>query len=220
MCDTSWKPVPEQGAIAKTSENVIRQDNQGGLKITGGNAAGGSTEAESMGGGIYCLQSSPRIHNNLIDSNTVEGSVSHGGDLLCQESSPVISNNTTVSNVAEGSNANGGGIFCYDSSPNIFDCIIWGNHASTDASLFECCDPCFCCIEGWDGGGEGNVSDDPMFIVGPLGEYYLHPDSPCIDAGSRSAFAAGLSSWTTQVSGSPDTGAVDIGYHYPIPAKR
>jgi len=56
-----------------------------------------------------------------------------------------------------------------------------------------------------------------MFVEGPLGEYYLHPDSPCIDAGSRSAEQAGLSDRATQADSTPDTGIVDMGYHYPLP---
>jgi len=56
-----------------------------------------------------------------------------------------------------------------------------------------------------------------MFVSGPQGEYYLDPDSPCIDAGSRSASEAGLSDRTTQADGKPDTGTVDMGFHYPVP---
>lgn len=109
----------------------------------------------------------------------------------------------------------GGGIRYFDGLA--IDCIIWGNSASTDPNLFECSDPSFSCIEDWDGAGEGNIHDDPMFVTGPLGGYYLHPDSPCIDTGSRSAQGAGLSDRTTQADGTPDTGQVDMGYHYPIP---
>ena len=65
--------------------------------------------------------------------------------------------------------------------------------------------------------GEGNFSEDPMFITGSLGDYYLDPNSPCVDAGSRSSDEAGLSDRTTQTDGTPDTGIVDMGYHYPLP---
>jgi len=44
--------------------------------------------------------------------------------------------------------------------------------------------------------------------------------SLCVNAGSTLATAAGLSDRTTQADGTPDTGVVDMGYHYPIPAKR
>jgi hypothetical protein len=51
--------------------------------------------------------------------------------------------------------------------------------------------------------------------AGPLGNYYLPPNSPLIDAGSTTADQVGLSDFTTQTSQVPDTGTVDIGYHYP-----
>ena len=98
----------------------------------------------------------------------------------------------------------------------IADCIIWGNFASKDPSLHECPIPSFSCIEGWNGIGEGNIQGDPMFVAGPFGDYYLHPESPCIDAGSQSAQDAGLSDRTTLVKGTPDAGIVDMGFHYPI----
>jgi hypothetical protein len=62
---------------------------------------------------------------------------------------------------------------------------------------------------------------DPLFVSGPLGDYYLScraagqdADSPCIDAGSTSASAAGVGNLTTRTDGAFDTGVVDIGYHY------
>jgi len=165
----------------------------------------------ASGGGIYCLQSSPRIHNNLIASNTVEASIGQGGGVFCQESSPIISNNTIVSNALEGSNAEGGGIFCYDCSPSIFDCIIWDNGDDLAG-----CSATYCCIQDFTF-GKRNINDDPLFVTGPNGDYYLDRDSPCIDAGSRSADEAGLAKYTTQAKGTLDTGTVDMGYHYSIP---
>jgi len=95
--------------------------------------------------------------------------------------------------------------------PTIIDCILWGN----GDDLYDC-DASYCCIEDPDE-GVGNTHDDPMFVIGPLGEFYLAPESPCIDAGSQSAVEAGLSDRTTQADGTPDTGTVDMGLHYPIP---
>ncbi len=69
--------------------------------------------------------------------------------------------------------------------------------------------------------GEGNFVADPMFVSGPLGDYYLSSveagqdaDSPCMDAGSTSASIAGVNWRTTRTDGEFDTGTVDIGYHY------
>jgi hypothetical protein len=64
-------------------------------------------------------------------------------------------------------------------------------------------------------------SDDPEFeplpeALGNLAQaYYLDQNlSPCIDAGSRLAFDAGLSNYTTSIFNTPDRDDVDLGYHY------
>ncbi|MHC4574912.1 MAG: right-handed parallel beta-helix repeat-containing protein [Planctomycetota bacterium] len=61
------------------------------------------------------------------------------------------------------------------------------------------------------------IDDDPRFVAG----YYLShaaagqdQDSPCIDAGSNEASTLGLEMYTTRTDGLPDTGPLDIGYHY------
>ncbi len=50
---------------------------------------------------------------------------------------------------------------------------------------------------------------------GPLGNFYLPPNSPLIDAGSRTADQVGLYHFTTRTSQLKETNSVvDIGYHY------
>ena len=123
------------------------------------------------------------------------------------ESLPTIQNNTITDNSAVG---DGGGVFCLESSwPAIVDCIIWAN----GDDLYNCV-ATYCCIEDLDE-GEGNIHEDPMSVIWPLGDYYLDPESPWIDAGSQSASTAGLCDKTTQADGTPDTGTVDMGRHYP-----
>ncbi|MBN2563290.1 MAG: hypothetical protein JXQ75_20410, partial [Phycisphaerae bacterium] len=63
---------------------------------------------------------------------------------------------------------------------------------------------------------------DPLFVDSPHGAYYLGQtaagqavQSPCIDAGSASASFLGLDFATTRTDHLPDTGIVDIGFHYP-----
>ena len=53
-------------------------------------------------------------------------------------------------------------------------------------------------------------TEDPKFVNG----YHLASDSPAIDAGSRTAEAAGLANRTVRADGELDTGVVDLGYHY------
>ncbi len=221
--DSAYHVILCDGADAITIE---------GFTITGG-YANGSKDRNARGAGICCYESSPTILNNTITRNSSDGQYSYGGGIYCYESSPIISNNTITDNSAYygggihcsdswptisnntiiGNSARyGGGIRCdHESSPTILDCIIWANG---DDLLG--CSASYCCIEDGDS-GTGNIHDDPMFVSGPQGEYYLDPDSPCIDAGSRSASEAGLSDRTTQADGTPDTGTVDMGFHYPVP---
>jgi predicted outer membrane repeat protein len=71
-------------------------------------------------------------------------------------------------------------------------------------------------------GSTNNIDADPLFVTGPLGNYYLShigagqdTDSPCIDAGSNSALYRGLTErYTTRVDNVPDAREVDMGYHY------
>ena len=162
--------------------------------------------ASHKGGGVHCSQNSwPDILNNVIASNLAED----GGGIYCYGCPQVIGFNTITGNTAS---SDGGGIYC-DSSvlPTIIDCIIWGN----GDDLYHC-SATYCCIEDNDA-GEGNIHEDPIFVPGPFGDYYLDPSSLCINAGSRMTVDADLSDRTTQADGTPDTGTVDMGFHYPIP---
>lgn len=110
---------------------------------------------------------------------------------------------------------NSGGIGGIDSGIKIKNSTVWGTPLDEDAAVI------YSCAEGgWD--GEGNISGDPLFVTGPLGDYYLsHSDaegqqSPCVDAGRGYASVYGLDDYTTCTDHRPDAGIVDIGYHYPI----
>jgi len=79
--------------------------------------------------------------------------------------------------------------------------------------------------------GEGMIRENALLTFGPLGDYYLsHVDagqyetSPCFDTGSTLANAACfdttggticMNERTTRIDAVPDTGALDMGYHYP-----
>ena len=78
----------------------------------------------------------------------------------------------------------------------------------------------------------GILNADPLFVSleqevteeDPIKAFYLSQrdaeqpaTSPCVDAGDRSAKAAGLDGHTTRTDGLPDQGIVDLGYHYDVP---
>ncbi len=50
------------------------------------------------------------------------------------------------------------------------------------------------------------------------GAYYLNQaTSLCVNTGSAPAVNFGMNTMTTDPAGTPDSGQVDMGYHYPIP---
>jgi len=172
--------------------------------------------AVCCGGGLYAcsgLIANCIIMDNFTAQEPAEGDWGGGGLSSCRGDiqSCTICFNTTA--------GYGGGL--HDCA-GISDCIIWGNtpyqmYCYGAAALYSC-------IQDWTGGGEGNTSDDPLFVSGPLGDYYLScraagqaADSPCIDRGSGTAESLGLDKLTTRTDGVPDLGVVDMGYHYPLP---
>ena len=65
------------------------------------------------------------------------------------------------------------------------------------------------------GGHEVIVTNSYNWQHSWLGNYYLPPDSPLIDAGSTTADQLGLYHFTTQTNQVPETNSVvDMGYHY------
>lgn len=92
--------------------------------------------------------------------------------------------------------------------------VLWGNTAggviSTNGKFSYTCSQELLA-------GTGNMNVNPLFAIG----YYLSvnglptqgADSPCIDAGSMTAAAAGLDERTTRTDGTGDAGQVDLGYH-------
>jgi len=133
------------------------------------------------GGGLSnCSRAA--IENNIIAGNTADG---QGGGL---SGGGVIRNNTITGNSAD---LGGGLAYCRGTIRN---CIIWRNVDNYGYQLAWSADPLHSCIEGWIGGGEGNIAQDPLFIDpdGPDNDtdtyedndYHLSSSSPCIDVGT------------------------------------
>ncbi len=166
-------------------DNVIRgnwteQDESagGGLKYCGGwigfNTIIGNRSRCDGGGGLAVCPAS--IVGNLIAANTTDGT---GGGLM--DCDGLILNNTVVDNRARG--FAGDLAYC---GGTIRNCIFWGNTAESGSPLLESSLPTYSCIQGWNGGGEGNLSTDPWFVSPAVGNYRLASASPCIDAGDPS----------------------------------
>jgi len=157
------------GDLYPTVTNCTFKNNQGGYG----------------GGAIMNYYSSPRITNSVFWNNTVD--VAGGAIYNMLSSSPFITNCTFSGNSAW----NGGAVNADDSSyPIIANSIFWGNTAIYGAPQ----------IAGHTGGvsysdvdqagftGNGNIRSDPLFVSPDIGNLHLRPGSPCIDAGSDSAY--------------------------------
>ncbi len=183
------------------------------------------------GGGVYCTdQSGPTLTNCIFAENTAMT----GGAMFNTTTAVLILTNCTLAgNTAR---YGGGGIYNVDSDPTVVNCILRGNSnsGSTDepAQIHNTSGATpavdYCCIQGWTGslGGDGNMGDDPLFVPGPAGCYYLScaaagqpADSSCIDAGSDTAANLNLGTMTTRSDEAIDAGVVDLGYHYSVTGK-
>ena len=165
--------------------------------------------SNNVGGGIACHYANPTIFNCIIANNSA---IYKSGGIDLEYSSPTITNCTIV--VDDPNAPKDGGIFAlHDSSPVITNCILWGNGDDLYKSSAT-----YSCIED-DDPGMGNIHSDPLFMTGPLGDYYLRQtaagqlsDSPCVDAGDPSTDIGVI--YTTRTDGVADAGVVDIGAHY------
>ncbi|HUT04216.1 MAG TPA: right-handed parallel beta-helix repeat-containing protein [bacterium] len=179
------------------------------------NIAAPNSGGNSYGGGIWCYDSSPVIANCLIHDNYA---VRGGGVRACNSLSN-LTNCTISANLADG----GGALYCTDSSSlTITDSVVWDNGDEFWVEALSSVNLTYSCIQGGYT-GVGNISEAPLFVSGPLGDYYLSceaagqgANSPCMDAGSDTAEALGLDELTTRTDCGPDAGVADMGYHYPL----
>ncbi|MCB9784067.1 MAG: hypothetical protein H6751_13975 [Candidatus Omnitrophica bacterium] len=121
------------------------------------------------------------IKNNLVLFNHAVGGLGGppGGGAGIAGCDGDIYNNVVYGNSTE---RIGGGIWLCDG--NIRNNIIWGNTAAEGDQYYESSVPSYCCIEDWNGGGTGNISQDPLFIDPSNRDFRLLSTSPCIDAGA------------------------------------
>ena len=145
---------------------------------------------------------------------------------------------TVADNFATG---NGGGIYMMGTGPSgdgmiLGYGILWGNTAAgsgrqlyldgDSTAVLGACD--FSASLGdIDGSGShtfspgGCITDNPLFVTGPRGKYYLSQtaagqplDSPCVSVSTEPIAGTPLEGTTTRTDGVADTGDIDVGFHY------
>jgi parallel beta-helix repeat protein len=152
----------------------------------------------AQGGGLHINGGTHRIRNGLIMGN--DGLT---GDGICLENGVLaVTHSTVYGNVGEGVRRTAGTL-------SISNSILWRNMSAdvVGAATLGYVDT----ESGLSNGVNGCSSVDPLFENG----FYLSAGSPCVDAGSMTAAAAGLDMRTTRSDGTLDSGTVDLGYHYP-----
>jgi len=192
----------------------------------------------------------PQIINCLIADNSAgrDGggvSVNWKAEPVMQNCTVVGNASPGLVGAVAGTTGFGGGLYCgYYSDMTILDSIFWNNsavdgHEMAVATGFKFGLPWPStlsvyysdvkggrsgvrvepdCTLNWD---SSNILLDPLFTVGPLGNYYLSQkaagqsqDSPCVDLGSDDASVLGMTDYTTRTDEAFDKGRVDMGYHY------
>jgi nitrous oxidase accessory protein NosD len=169
------------------------------------------------GGVLLSYLGTPVLDNNLITGNQASN---YGGALALSESDLQMTNCTITGNVANG---RGGAVYCNaGSGMTVSNSILWQNSAQEGPEIHNM-GSTFITVDYTDisGGhdGTGNFDSDPLFALGLDGGFYLgqpasgQPEqSPCVDAGDP---AGEMADGTTRTDEIPDTGIVDLGYHYP-----
>ncbi|MCK4960670.1 MAG: hypothetical protein KAT00_14760, partial [Planctomycetes bacterium] len=194
-------------------------------------------DAGDRGGAVACLDNShSEIVNCLITDNHAVG---NGGGVFFRNSYGIVNLTTIVENVSD--NEGRGGIAGRNQGQNlganritVTNSIVWNNGILGDniddlwSDPATMMDATFTCSgnAGDVTAQNDNISEDPMFVDGPLGNFYLyHPVSDCINAGEGAGvFSTILNTYnldgdiTTDPESSPgslnDLRSIDMGYHY------
>jgi hypothetical protein len=187
----------DSGDVVSAIGNSITNDTKfQGFTVTGAANSGGMPG----GGGIFCNsgaapdicncrvegndqgiamwnQSSAYLHNNVVINNAYTG--------ISISSASLIINNTVAGN-------NNG---MYDSGgwlPTIMNNIVVGNSNIGIGCVNNSVPTNFSYNDVWGNGnnyhncsaGPGSISNDPVFVDEPNGDYHLDVGSPCIDSGN------------------------------------
>lgn len=149
----------------------------------------------ASGGGIYSSLANPTIINNVIASNSAQGSttgISYGGGLYLNSGSPVIINNTIANNTTGTMMVPGSGGAMYMSGANatltnnIVTSNLPGIFRTAGGTLTQSHnDVTANYLYNYSGlaAGTTDIGANPLFANSAAGDYHLLPGSGCIDVG-------------------------------------
>jgi len=181
--------------------HMFYNPNVGVLLDGGSGAISDCFISEHGSAGVSCTGgASVTVTNCLLTENPV--------GLSCAGGANVELRNATVSNAGwKGVEAKEG------ATVTIVNSIVWGNPFGELSEEGGSIEATFSDIGGGFP-GDGNINENPLFEDGPLGGFYLDSDSPCVDSGSDTAENLALDTKTTLCTSEPDSGTVDMGFHY------
>ncbi len=164
------------------------------------------TNRDGLGGALYLASGTYRLHNMLIVNSDAGAGNPDGAGIYAESGADV-----EISNITLADNVGGVALHNVGASVVVRNSILYNNRP---ADVRPTSPPTLShCLIG-DGTGTGvndNFVADPLFAR-PL--YYLAPDSLAVNAGDRTVAEAGLVGMTTLSDGTPDSGTVNLGYHY------
>ena len=172
--------------VSPRVRNCLFRDNSAGY-VSGGamyNSEGAAPRVEGcvfahntawQGGAVFNgPESAPDIVNCLFTRNTAERA---GGAMHHLAARPRVRNCTLVSN-------EGGGIANErGAAAEVVNSILWDNAPEDFTAAPDCAVQVSHTLAGTALEGPGNLSAAPGFTAPDKAEFYLRPDSPCVDAG-------------------------------------
>lgn len=212
-----------QANVASNGAGVLSDRNPGIIQ----HCIISANTAANNGGGVY-LQGGGTVRNCLLTGNRIENSVlavGGGGGIYAEDNafaySNYVQNCTIVSNYA---NIGGGGLMLNVTSATVFvqNNIIFDN-ASTNivnyVSPINSSNVVYSCMNSTNGfTGRGNITNAPLFVNAPGGNYQLLSTSAGINVGSNQAWmssAIDLAGNPRIVGSFVDMGAYEFLHPYP-----
>ena len=154
-----------------------------------------NNKSKSRSAALYCNSANIKLINNLFTNNDCTVSPTFGVIYLNGNESSEIINNTIVNNTTCTTN---GGLYATTCAGCTLKNTILRNNGGGELSVSNI-PVTYCNIEGWTGGGDGNIDVDPIFTNVNVGDYSITTRSPCINTGDTATTTTDVG--TTDLAG-------------------